>query len=202
MSALLAIDTSAPRLQLAVLVGDWVDVSIDDIAQGHAELLFPRLNALLARNNLGFSDLSRIAVTSGPGSFTGLRIGLSAARGLGLALGVPVLGIPTLFALSLAAEPSRPVDVLLDARRDEAYFQPFSSPGKPRDRARLLPMEMARHDLDPAATLITSPFADMAALARFAEHAAPADFPPEASYIRSADAKPQDKARLPRQTQA
>ena len=78
-----------------------VDVSIDEIAQGHAELIFPRIEALLTRNGVAYDQLTRIAVTTGPGSFTGLRIGLSAARGLGLARHIPVIGIPSLLAISL-----------------------------------------------------------------------------------------------------
>src|SRR4051812_38337864 len=103
MGPILAIDTAAPRLQLAVLRGDGgFDTLIEDMATGQAERLFPALAELLARSNASYSDLARIAVTTGPGSFTGLRIGLSAARGLALALGIPVVGIPSLLALSLS----------------------------------------------------------------------------------------------------
>ena len=124
----LAIDTAAPRLQLALALADGsVDVLVEDIAKGHAEILFDRLGNLLGRNGLGYDDLERVAVTTGPGSFTGLRIGLSAARGLGVARNVPVLGIPSLLAVSLSA-PSGPVAVLIDARRDEAYFEVSRSP--------------------------------------------------------------------------
>ena len=198
MSAVLAIDTAAPRLQLALLRADGgVDMSIDDIAQGHAELLFSRLAALLDRNRLTYADLTRIAVTTGPGSFTGLRIGLSAARGLGLALNVPVLGIPSLLALSLNAQ-CDPVAVLLDARRDEAYFQAFSGPGIAIGAPALLPTAEARARVPRGAMTITSPFLDIAALARFATTADPALYPPEAAYIRDADAKPQEKFRVAR----
>jgi tRNA threonylcarbamoyladenosine biosynthesis protein TsaB len=127
MTIILAIDTAAPRLQLGLLRADGTcDVSIDDIATGHAELIFTRLAALLARNGLGYGDVGRVVTTTGPGSFTGLRIGLSAARGLGLARGIPVIGVPSLLALSLAV--GGPSTVLLDARRGEAYFQ--TSPGR------------------------------------------------------------------------
>ena len=193
---LLAIDTAAPRLQLALLAGEKLDVSIDEIAQGHAEILFARIEALLARNNLAYGDLDRIAVTTGPGSFTGLRIGLSAARGLGLALGIPVVGVPSLLAISLGAGDA-PTAVRLDARRGEAYFQAFVGPGRPETPAVLLPMETARSRLDGRA-VIESPFVDIGALARFAVHLAPADYPAEAAYIRDADAKPQEKARVAR----
>ncbi|KQN73597.1 tRNA (adenosine(37)-N6)-threonylcarbamoyltransferase complex dimerization subunit type 1 TsaB [Devosia sp. BK] len=198
MPVTLAIDTAAPRLQLAVMRADGqVDVSVDEIATGHAEILFDRLAALLERNTLTHADIARIAVTTGPGSFTGLRIGLSAARGLGLARKLPVLGIPSLLALSLGVI-SGPVTVLLDARRGEAYFQAFSAPGMAETEPMLLPIEEARARVAPGANLIESPFVDLAAMIRFAAAADPANYPPHAAYIRDADAKPQNAARIPR----
>jgi len=194
----LAIDTAAPRLQLAVLRADGgTDVSVDDIATGHAEILFDRLAALLERNRLTHADVERIAVTTGPGSFTGLRIGLSAARGLGLARKLPVLGIPSLLALSLGIA-SGPVTVLLDARRGEAYFQAFSAPGVAETEPMLLPIDEARSRVVPGVTLVESPFVDLAAMVRFAGSADPLAYPPHAAYIRDADAKPQDAAKVPR----
>jgi tRNA threonylcarbamoyl adenosine modification protein YeaZ len=198
-SVLLAIDTAAPRLQLALLLDDRAEVLVEDMAQGQAERIFPAIDELLARNGVAYKDLTRIAVSTGPGSFTGLRIGLSAARGLGLALSVPVIGVPSLFALSLAAQ-CDPVVVLLDARRDEAYFQLFSGPGIPVGEPQLLPMDEARRRVPAGAGLITSPLVDIAALARFAAIADPANYPPEAAYIRDADAKPQEKFRVARVT--
>jgi len=194
---LLAIDTAAPRLQLALLVGEAADTLVEDMAQGQAERIFPALAELLGRNRLAYADLKRIAVTTGPGSFTGLRIGLSAARGLGLALGVPVIGVPTLLALSLAAQ-CRPAAVLVDARREEAYFQAFSGPAIPIGQPLLLPIDEARRRVPAGADLLTSPLVDIAALARFAAHLDPAAYPPEAAYIRGADAKPQDRFRIAR----
>ena len=192
----LAIDTAAPRLQLALLRSDGqVDVELVDIAKGHAEILFGRLDTLLARNGLGHPDIARIAVTTGPGSFTGLRIGLSAARGLGVARNIPVLGIPNLLALSLSVS-TGPVAVLLDARRGEAYFELFETPGVSLDGPRLLPMDEAA--VPEGAELIQSPFIDIAAMARFAAAADPLAFLPHATYVRDADAKPQDAARIPR----
>ncbi len=197
MSCLLAIDTAAPRLALAVLRGERVDTHVEQMATGQAERLFPALDELLAHAGATYNDLTRIAVTTGPGSFTGLRIGLSAARGLDLALDVPVLGIPSLLALSLTAQ-CDPVAVLLDARRGEAYFQTFSGPGIPVREPALLPMDEARKLVPQGAMTITSPLVDIAALARFAAGAEPAEYPPEASYVRDADAKPQGKFRIPR----
>lgn len=198
MSVLLAIDTAAPRLALALLRdGDRVDTLVEDMATGQAERLFPALDELLALAGVTYKDLTRIAVTTGPGSFTGLRIGLSAARGLGLALNIPVLGIPSLFALSLTAQ-CDPVAVLLDAKRGEAYVQTFSGPGIPIRPAALLPMDEARSLVPPGATILSSPLVDIAAVARFAAGASPSDYPPEAAYIRDADAKPQEKFRVAR----
>lgn len=194
----LAIDTAAPRLQLALALADGrVDVLVEDIAKGHAEILFDRIATLLGRNGVCYADLNRFAVTTGPGSFTGLRIGLSAARGLGVARKVPVLGIPSLLALSLGVADG-PVTVFLDARRDEAYFEHFPAPGVSADGPRLLPIETARSLIPAERTLIETPFVDIAALARFAAVANPGAYPPHASYVRDADAKPQDAARIPR----
>jgi tRNA threonylcarbamoyladenosine biosynthesis protein TsaB len=192
MITVLAIDTAGPRLQLGLLMGDRIDTLIEEMAQGQAERIFPAIAELLSRHGSAYAKLDRIAVTTGPGSFTGLRIGLSAARGLGLALGIPVIGVPSLFALSLNAACDA-VATLLDARRGESYFQLFSGPGIPVGEPSLLPSTEARNHVPPGADLITSPLVDIAALARFATTADPARFPPDAAYVRGADAKPQEK---------
>jgi len=195
----LAIDTAAPRLQLALLRADGgVDVSVDDIATGHAELIFGRIAELLARNGVGYADLARVVTTTGPGSFTGLRIGLSAARGIGLARNIPVIGVPSLLAISLSAPEGKPVCVLLDARRSEAYLQTFSAPGVPLTPARILLMETARSEIATDATLIEIPFVDIGAVARFGALADAKKYPPEPDYVRDADAKPQTAARIAR----
>jgi len=194
----LAIDTAAPRLNLALLRADGVvDTLVEEIAKGHAEILFDRLARLLDRNGLDYAAIERVAVTTGPGSFTGLRIGLSAARGLGVALKLPVLGIPSLLAVSLSAT-SGPVAVLIDARREEAYFERFATPGVVTDGPRLLPMVQARAAIPAGATVIEDYVVDIGAMARFAAAADPALYPPHATYVRDADAKPQDAARIPR----
>ncbi|KFC68781.1 Inactive-like protein of metal-dependent protease, putative molecular chaperone [Devosia sp. LC5] len=193
----LAIDTAAPRLQLALLRADGsADVSVDEIATGHAELIFERIATLLAHNGVGYSDLQRVVTTTGPGSFTGLRIGLSAARGIGLARDIAVLGVPSLLALSLAGNGA--TTVLLDARRGEAYFQTFLAPGVPDGGPQLLPMAVAQQAVLPNSLLLTTPFVDIAALARYGAAADPLAHVPEATYVRDADAKPQTAARIER----
>ena len=193
----LAIDTAAPRLQLALLLADGsTDISVDEIATGHAELIFERIATLLARNGIGYPDLQRVVTTTGPGSFTGLRIGLSAARGIGLARDIPVIGVPSLLALSLAGNGA--VTVLLDARRDEAYFQTFLAPGMPDSGPQLLPMSIAQQSVPANSTLLTTPFVDIAAVARYGAIADPLAHAPEAAYVRDADAKPQTAARIER----
>lgn len=197
MTITLAIDTAAPRLQLGLLLGDGrTDVSVDEIATGHAELIFERIAGLLDRNGIGYADLERVVTTTGPGSFTGLRIGLSAARGIGLARGIPVVGVSSLVALSLGA--TGPATVLLDARRGDAYFQAFAGPAQPVTQGDLLPMAIAQAAIVPGTTVISAPFVDIAALARYGAEIDPTGNPPEPNYIRDADAKPQTAARIER----
>ncbi len=196
MTTLLAIDTAGPRLQLALLRGGRTDTLVEDMPTGQAERIFPAIAELLARSGIAYADLTRVATTTGPGSFTGVRIGLSAARGLGLALGIPVIGVPSLLAISLAT--SGVAVVLLDARRDEAYVQLFSGPALPIGEPALLPMTEARGKIPVGAELVTTPFPDIALVAAFAATAEPEDYPPDAAYIRDADAKPQEKFRIAR----
>ncbi len=194
----LAIDTAAPRLQLALLRADGTtDVSVDEIATGHAELIFERIAQLLERNGLDYGDLQRVVTTTGPGSFTGLRIGLSAARGIALARAIPAVGVSSLLALSLGGGDG-PVTVLLDARRGEAYLQTFAEPAQPLTPGALLPMEAARAAVLPGSRLVEQPFVDIAALARYGATIDPLSHPPEPNYLRDADAKPQTAARIER----
>ncbi len=99
--------------------------------RGHAEALMPMIEAVMAECALDFAALDRIAVTVGPGTFTGIRIGLAAARGLGLAVGVPVLGLTTLESVAAGARAEVREDesllVALDARRGEVYCQAFDA---------------------------------------------------------------------------
>ena len=98
---------------------------------GQAERIFPAIAELLARNGATYADLTRVAVTTGPGSFTGVRIGLSAARGLGLALGIPVIGVPSLLAISLP--PAGPGHRAARCAARRGLLPAFAAPGVPMD---------------------------------------------------------------------
>lgn len=93
-----------------------------NLAQTHSLKLMPSIEGILREVNLEISEIDGIAVSIGPGSFTGLRIGLSAAKGLALGMGRPVVGVPTLEAMAwLVPYAPYPVCPLLDARRKEVY---------------------------------------------------------------------------------
>lgn len=127
---ILAFDTAQGALSAAIRDGDGELASFfEPRTRGHAEALMPLLETLLAEAALGFSDLDALAVTVGPGTFTGLRVGLSAARGLALALGLPLVGVTTLESIAepVGAAPDETVIASFDAKRNEVYLQVFSS---------------------------------------------------------------------------
>jgi len=104
-------------------------------ARGQAERLVPMLDALLAEAGVGYDALDAIAVTTGPGGFTGVRLGLAAARGLALACDSPVVGVSVFEAIAAAAAAERPAGttlvVLVDARRTDLHVQVIDSEGEP-----------------------------------------------------------------------
>ncbi len=125
---ILAFDTSAAHCAAALLCGDTIIAQKhEEMAKGQAERLFPLLEEVLAEANVTWSDLSAIGVGIGPGNFTGIRISVSAARGLALSLGVPAIGVSSLEAQAFDAP--RPVWSLIDARRDHVYAQQFTDDG-------------------------------------------------------------------------
>jgi tRNA threonylcarbamoyladenosine biosynthesis protein TsaB len=195
---LLAIDTSGACLQLGLAAGAAARTVVEAREKGHAEILFDRIAAMLAGADLAYADLKRIAVITGPGSFSGLRIGLSAARGLGLALGIPVIGVPRLLALSLSADGTGSVGVLVDARRGEAWCERFVAAGTVGDGPRLVDAAAAYAFLADCDEVIETGLADIGRTAQFATGLDPVRFPPVPAYIREADAKPQTGARIAR----
>ena len=124
---LLALDTSLAACSVA-LWRDGTIVAAESLpmAKGQAEVLVPLIQRICADASTALSDVDAIGVTRGPGTFTGIRIGLATARGLALANGCPVIGISTLVAIAAtAALPAGPTDILVvqDARRGDVYVE-------------------------------------------------------------------------------
>ena len=107
----------------------------------------PLIGRVMKELGAAFAALDRIAVTTGPGSFTGLRVGLSAARGIGLAATKPVVGLTTLsaFAAPVVSESGElnPIISAIDARHDQIYFQVVSSDGSSLVRPKIAPITEA-----------------------------------------------------------
>ncbi len=134
---IIGIDSSTGACSIAVRRGDVLLAHLhEDMARGQSERLAPMAEAVLAAAGLGFPDLDAIAVTRGPGSFTGLRIGMSFAKGLGQALGVPVFGVTGFDAVARAvlateAAAGHAIAVILESRRADLFLQLFTTGGAP-----------------------------------------------------------------------
>ncbi|MGH6820981.1 MAG: tRNA (adenosine(37)-N6)-threonylcarbamoyltransferase complex dimerization subunit type 1 TsaB, partial [Methylocella sp.] len=128
----LALDTAMAACSAAVHDSSAVLASaFVAMERGHAEAIAPMVRDVMSEARLDFAKLDRILVTRGPGTFTGVRIGLAMARGLGLALDIPVAGIDTLSAIAAnAGENDAPLLVAADARKDEVYAALFGPSGK------------------------------------------------------------------------
>jgi tRNA threonylcarbamoyladenosine biosynthesis protein TsaB len=130
---ILAFDTALNGCSVALLSGDKSFRHVEAMGRGQSEKLLPMVDALLAEAKIDFQQIGMIATTRGPGAFTGLRIGLSTARALGLALQKPVFGVTTLEVLARSffedhADAAQ-VCVLLDTKRKDFYVQFFSRNG-------------------------------------------------------------------------
>ncbi|WP_420960425.1 tRNA (adenosine(37)-N6)-threonylcarbamoyltransferase complex dimerization subunit type 1 TsaB [Brucella sp. IR073] len=194
----------------------------ENIGKGHAEVLMAYVERTLEEANIGFDAIDRIAVNVGPGSFTGVRIGVSAARGFALALSRPAIGVTVFEGLAreaLASHPEKPVLVAIDAHRGEIYAQGFGTDGavlgdpiagSPEDVLALL-VDMLHPPvlIGSAAVRLNEllaeplPVAGEAATARIETYAriAASRRPGEAPkplYLRGPDAKPQTGFALPR----
>jgi tRNA threonylcarbamoyladenosine biosynthesis protein TsaB len=187
---ILAFDCSAPHCAAALLWQGGVILRDEPMEKGQAERLMPLLEELLAEAGLVWADLKALAVGTGPGNFTGVRIAVSAARGLALGLGIPAVGVTRLEALAHGLP--RPVMVIEDARRDQLYVQLFApgGAGVAHLADRITPICPATGSgAGPAALPPAMPLVE--AIARIA--AACADTPqpaPAPFYLRGADAAP------------
>ncbi|NCC21218.1 MAG: tRNA (adenosine(37)-N6)-threonylcarbamoyltransferase complex dimerization subunit type 1 TsaB [Alphaproteobacteria bacterium] len=141
---ILAIDTAMNACSAAAFDGErGVCVRMSEpMVRGQAERLVPMLEELLRKASWEWRAISAIAVTVGPGAFTGLRIGLSTARALGVSLGVPVGGVTTLDVIARAVAvrgvvaEGQELAILIDTKRDDYYFQRFDPSGKALDEPR------------------------------------------------------------------
>jgi tRNA threonylcarbamoyladenosine biosynthesis protein TsaB len=119
----LGVETSTPAGGVALLDGDRVlGEYVLDVRATHSERLMPAIDRLVHDAGWSPRDLEGLAVAVGPGSFTGLRIGLSTVKGLGVALGIPIAAVPTLDAMAASLPWSAlPVCPVVDARKGEVY---------------------------------------------------------------------------------
>jgi tRNA threonylcarbamoyladenosine biosynthesis protein TsaB len=133
----LTIDTATPTETVGLVRGGRLLAQrVTHAGRGHADELAASVDDVLKRSSVSLSDLDGIAVSIGPGRFTGLRVGLSTAKGLSVASGVPVMPVPTLEALAASvlpedAPPGTCVCAMLDARRGEVYAAAFLAGARP-----------------------------------------------------------------------
>jgi tRNA threonylcarbamoyladenosine biosynthesis protein TsaB len=206
----LAIDTTLEACS-ASLLKDGVVLArrSEPMQRGHQERLAVLVDEVVRQAHAGFHELDRIGVTTGPGSFTGLRVGLAFARGLALALGVPCVGLGTLEALAASAPSGGWTAAAVDARRGQIYLQIFHD-GRPHgppealetaaaiDRVRGLgsgpvtvvgsAAPLLKTELGHVETIeIAAP--DPVAVARLAAAAPEPAGPPSPIYLRAPDAR-------------
>lgn len=209
----LAIDTTGPACSVALADftrdGEGERVLghiVEPMQRGHAEALMPMIGRLFADSVAGPESLGRIAVVVGPGSFTGLRVGVAAARGLALALAIPAVGVTVFEAIREAVSDTQgdPLMIALDARRDEIYAQSFDAAGEPVCPPCAVAVADAIGLVPPAARVVGTgaPLlgvgaapdmlpVDPRAVARIGARLDPAGAPPNPLYLRKPDAKPQ-----------
>jgi tRNA threonylcarbamoyladenosine biosynthesis protein TsaB len=223
---ILAIDTALPAVSVCVLdSGAQQPVARQSLAmeRGHAEALMPLVAQTIAEVEGGFAAIDRVAVTVGPGSFTGIRIGIAAARGIALALGADVVGVSTLaaFAAPLLSEDSEGiVAAAIDARHGQVFFTAYGVAGRVltsprvlglRDACRLLGAGRVRA-VGSGAPLLrdeayayggditvvdSSPSPDIVAVARLGLVADPRNAPARPIYLKAPDVKPAARSALP-----
>ena len=190
---LLAFDTSAAHCAAALLCNGQVFHHLEEMQKGQAERLIPMLEQILAGAGIRWPDLDALAVGTGPGNFTGVRIAVAAARGLALGLDIPALGVTRLEALAHGLP--RPVTVIEDARRGAAYVQSFDTNAEtPRlvdiDNVGPVYPSLTGSAAGPGALPAAMPLAEAIlriAASRFDQETHPR---PSPFYLRGADAAP------------
>jgi len=229
---ILAIDTALDGCSAGVLDTDaagMIAQESEPMKRGHAEALMPLIARIIRQAGIAFADLDRIAVTTGPGSFTGLRVGLSAARGIALAANRPVVGLTTLTAYAapiVSQNGEHPVVSAIDARHDHVYLQAVRGDGSPLILPRVAPIEEALEasrfgaphlvgnaarllaerwpaDAPPPFTVDAQPAPDISWVAWLGAAVSPDTAPARPYYLRAPDAKlPKDALGKTSQPQA
>ena len=223
----LAIDTALAACSAAVLdtaYGGIVASESLPMQRGHAEALLPLLQRVMQQAGFGFADIDRIAVTTGPGSFTGLRVGIAAARGIALAAKKPAVGLSTLSAYAaphIASDERFPVVAAIDARHNHVYLQVFAAGGSLIVAPRLAPLREAVKAAAETSSFIAGSAAQLVAAGLTADDPVPVavdasaapdiawvarmgavvpeeQAPLKPQYLRAPDAQPQNAAKLPR----
>lgn len=224
---ILAIDTALDHCSVCLYDterGEPAAVQSRPMARGHAEALLPFIERVLLVAGQPIAAVDRIVTTVGPGSFTGMRVGIAAARGLALALGRPAIGVTTLAALAapfIADNDRVPVVAAIDARHGNVYLQMVGAGGRAliAPRAASLKEAVRAVAIGPvkivgsAAPLIAAAWPaserppllvddrsapDITWIARLGAVAVP-QASPRPLYLRPPDARPQDGARIARQ---
>jgi len=222
----LAIDTALANCAAAVLDDASVPCQLtergDEIGRGHAEHLMNLVSEVMADSSTAFNDLDRVIVTTGPGSFTGLRVGLSVARGFGIVLQKPVVGVTTLAAIAHAfvgQTGNGPLLVALDGKGEEVYCQLFSVEGTPLSEPEVQTISQLGHTLPrevhfagsasqriaeacglgPESVLSNKGYPEVADVARLGLTIDPSSATPVPLYLRPPDAKVGTSGRILRQ---
>lgn len=210
---ILSLDTAMAACSAAVVdTGQVVPLAqaFAAMERGHAEALPPMVADVMRSAGMDVSQIDRIAVTIGPGTFTGVRIGLSFARGLGLARGIPVMGIDSLSAIAANEGAATPLLIACDARHSEVYAAVFDKDRKPVVGPHITTVEKVVGNLPPGthvigtaapaiiaasgrSDLVRSGAGDLPIAAKFARLVADAvpSGMPAPLYLRAPDAKPQ-----------
>lgn len=150
---ILVIDTSGPECAAGIYDSGrriLVASKSETLGKGHAERLIPMIDEVFSEAGLALKDMTRIGVTTGPGSFTGIRVGVAAARGFALSLGIPAVGVTTLQVVAeqvLEIDPPAPVVAAIDAGRAEVFAQAFLPGG-------VMLTEPATYDYDAVRAMI------------------------------------------------
>jgi len=222
---ILAVDTALGLCSAAVMdtaTGHMIARESLMMDRGHAEALMPLIDRVMAQVPGGFSSLSRVATTVGPGSFTGLRVGLSAARAVALATSLPIVGITTLSAFIapfLSDGNEKSVASVIDARHQHVYLQISAGDGRilvppciiAQTEAEALILASKARIVGSAPSLFANlaqkssslvvcesdqPGPDSEWIARLGAFANPDDARPVPLYLRPPDAVPQQNGRI------